>query len=54
MAEPTQTPPEQPSPSLTPQPNQILTQPATVENCRADYTAAADVRGRLGWKDSRN
>ncbi|WP_159391131.1 hypothetical protein [Streptomyces viridochromogenes] len=51
MTNGTDKPPEQPSPAQ-PQPNQILAQPATVETCRADYDAGADVRSRLGWKDA--
>ena len=43
-------PPEQPS--LTPQPNQIMAEPATVESCQQDYADASDVRSRLGWKDA--
>ena len=39
-------------PSLTPQPNQIMAEPATVESCQQDYDASADVRQRLGWKDA--
>jgi hypothetical protein len=40
-----------PEPDLTPQPNQILATPDTVEACKQEYAAGADVRGRLGWKD---
>lgn len=42
---------QQPERDLTPQPNEILAEPATVENCQADYADASDVRSRLGWKD---
>ncbi|WP_159056569.1 hypothetical protein [Streptomyces yokosukanensis] len=38
---------QQPEPDLTPRTNQILAEPATVENCRADYDAAADIRQRM-------
>ncbi|MEV7793400.1 hypothetical protein AB0O68_15615 [Streptomyces sp. NPDC087512] len=36
---------------LTPQPNQVMAEPATVQACQADYAAGADIRERLGWKD---
>ncbi len=39
--------PPQPTPTQPPQPNRILAQPATIAACRADYTAAQDVRDRL-------
>lgn len=42
----------QPEPDRTPQPNRVLAEPATVEACRSDYDAGADVRARLGWKDA--
>ncbi|MEU1445484.1 hypothetical protein [Streptomyces mirabilis] len=42
MQEPNGQPDQQPS--RTPQPNQILAVPATIENCRTDWEAAADVR----------
>ncbi|GGR71012.1 MULTISPECIES: hypothetical protein [Streptomyces] len=42
--------PEQPD--LTPQPSQILAEPATPAACQQDYAQAADIRERLGWKDS--
>lgn len=48
--EPTQPTPDQPS--LTPQPNRILAEPADVEACARDYADGADVRSRLGWKDA--
>lgn len=50
MPEPTQPPPVQPSPE-PPRENPIYRQPATVDACRADYEAGADIRARLGWKD---
>lgn len=53
MPETTDQPQGQPIPTQ-PQPNQILSQPATVDTCRADYDAAADVRGRLGWTDGQS
>jgi hypothetical protein len=46
-------PPDQPT-QAQPQPNRILAEPATVDQCKADYQAAADVRGRLGWKDGQS
>lgn len=39
-------------PSLKPQPNQILAEPATPEACQQDYADGADIRDRLGWHDS--
>jgi hypothetical protein len=41
---------DQPTPQHTPEPrrpNPIFRQPATVEACREDYEAGADVRRRL-------
>lgn len=47
-------PADQPTPaSLTPQPNQILAVPATVEACRADYDDASDVRAVMAQQDAR-
>jgi hypothetical protein len=40
-------------PSLTPQPNRILAEPATVDTCRADYDAAADVREVMAQQEAR-
>lgn len=37
----------------TPQPNRILAEPATVENCRTDYNAGADVRQTLAAQEAR-
>ncbi|MYR45064.1 hypothetical protein [Streptomyces sp. SID5910] len=37
---------------LTPRTNQVLSEPATVQACQADYAAGADIRLRLGWKDA--
>lgn len=37
---------------LTPQPNQILAEPATVQNCAADYEAGADVRVRMARQEA--
>jgi len=42
---------DQQEPDHTPQPNPIIGRPATVEDCQADYQAAADIRARLGWKN---
>ena len=44
---------QQPEPDRTPQPNQILAVPATVENCRADYQASADVRQTMAQQDAK-
>jgi hypothetical protein len=41
-------------PDHTPQPSPIIGRPATVEDCRADYEAAADIRARLGWTNGSN
>jgi hypothetical protein len=50
----TDQPPEQPSPaSLTPQPDQILAEPATVQACQQDYAAGADVRQTLAAQEAR-
>ncbi|MFI8301542.1 hypothetical protein ACIGCZ_37170 [Streptomyces nigra] len=51
MANRTDQHPEQPS--LTPQPNQILAQPATVQACRADYKAGTDVRQTMAQQDAK-
>lgn len=53
MQEPTSQADQQPSPALTPQPNQILAVPATVENCRTDYQASADVRQTMAQQDAK-
>ncbi|MER7813820.1 hypothetical protein [Streptomyces sp. NPDC096153] len=47
MAAPEHDAPEQRTQVTQPQPNRILSEPATVQTCRADYEAAADVRARL-------
>ena len=44
---------QQPEPDRTPQPNRILAEPATVEACRADYDAAADIRQTLAEQEAR-
>jgi hypothetical protein len=41
------TPPAAPEPDRTPRENSILAEPATVEACRRDYDAGADVRALL-------
>jgi hypothetical protein len=46
MAHRTDLPPEQDSPA-PPRPSRILAEPATVEACQQDYSAAPDVRSRL-------
>ncbi|WP_164662366.1 hypothetical protein [Streptomyces sp. S1D4-20] len=53
VQEPTSQADQQPSPALTPQPNQILAVPATVENCRTDYQASADVRQTMAQQDAK-
>lgn len=45
---------QQPKTDLTPQPNQILAQPATVQACRADYDDASDVRAVMAQQDARH
>ncbi|MFK0124906.1 hypothetical protein ACIQSP_16515 [Streptomyces nigra] len=44
---------QQPEPDRTPQPNQILAQPATVDACRADYQAGTDVRQTMAQQDAK-
>ena len=51
MANRTDQQPEQPS--LTPQPNQILAEPATVDACLADYQAGTDVRQTMAQQDAK-
>ncbi|MDX3034176.1 hypothetical protein [Streptomyces scabiei] len=48
------TPEPSPEPDRTPRDNPIYRQPATVETCRQDYEAGADIRRRLGWKDGQS
>jgi hypothetical protein len=43
----------QPSPTLAPQPNRILAEPATPAACAADYEAGADVRQTLAAQEAR-
>lgn len=43
---------EQQQPDLTPQPNQILAEPATVHACQQDYAAAADVRQTMTQQEA--
>lgn len=38
---------------LTPQPNPILTEPATVQACQQDYDAGADVRQTMAQQEAR-
>ncbi|WP_179272379.1 hypothetical protein [Streptomyces sp. XY006] len=38
-------------PDLTPQPNQILAEPATPQRCAEDYAQAADIRDRMDQQD---
>ena len=54
MPERTDQHPEQPTPSpWSPPPGRILSQPSTVQQCRAEYAAAADVRHRMDQQDAR-
>ncbi|MEV5977519.1 hypothetical protein [Streptomyces sp. NPDC052114] len=39
-------------PDLTPQPNQIIAKPATVEACQDDYADAAAVCLRMAQQDA--
>ncbi|MFI2761372.1 hypothetical protein ACH5A3_21260 [Streptomyces echinatus] len=51
----TSPPPGPPTPApLAPQPNRVLAEPATVEACRADYVAGADVRQTLAAQEARH
>lgn len=43
----------EPEPDLTPQPNQILAAPATVQACQQDYAAGADVRQTMADQEAR-
>lgn len=45
---------QQPKPDYTPQPNQILAQPATVQACQQDYAQAAEVRQVMTQQETRN
>ncbi|MCX4703891.1 hypothetical protein [Streptomyces sp. NBC_01373] len=40
-------------PTLTPQPNRILAEPADVAACQRDYAAGADVRDTIAQQDAR-
>ena len=40
-------------PTLTPQPNRVLAEPATVQACARDYQAAADVRQTIAAQEAR-
>ncbi|MFB7597231.1 hypothetical protein [Streptomyces sp. NPDC056160] len=40
-------------PDLTPRPNAVLAEPATVQACQQDYAAAADVRQTLAAQEAR-
>lgn len=47
-------PPDQPTPgSWTPVPGRILSEPGTVDQCKADYEAGADVRQTLAAQEAR-
>jgi hypothetical protein len=45
--------PQEPTPTLAPQPNRILAEPATVAACNRDYAQAADVRQTLAAQEAR-
>ena len=47
---PAYTPAEEPD--RAPRPNRTVAEPATIQACQADYADSADIRRRLGWKDS--
>ncbi|MFF3511553.1 hypothetical protein [Streptomyces sp. NPDC002573] len=54
MPERTDQPQAQPTPaSPALQPSRILAEPATVDTCRADYLAGADVRQTLAAQEAR-
>jgi len=52
VQERTDQPSREPSPRA-PQENKILAEPATVQACRADYDAGADVRQTLAAQEAR-
>jgi len=43
---------EQPECDLTPQPNQILSEPATVAACQQDYADGADVLQTMAQQEA--
>lgn len=45
--------PSAPAQNLKPQPNPIVAEPATVEACRTDYEAAADIRQTMARQEAR-
>ncbi|MGW0012543.1 hypothetical protein ACWDVX_22710 [Streptomyces tendae] len=53
MAHGTDPEPQQPSPAQQPRPNPIISQPATVETCQADYAAGADIRQAMARQEAR-
>ncbi len=55
MPERTDQSPEQPTPEpdLTPQPNPITAEPASVEACQQDYAEAADVRRTIAQQEAK-
>lgn len=53
MTNRTDQPAQQPSPALTPQPNRILAEPATLAACARDYAAGADVRQTMAQQDAK-
>ncbi|WP_159027525.1 hypothetical protein [Streptomyces sp. NRRL S-1896] len=53
MQERTHAQPQPPTPPLTPQPNRILAEPATIDACARDYAQAADVRQALAAQEAR-
>jgi hypothetical protein len=42
----------EPEPDLTPQPNQILAEPATPELCAQDYADGADIRQTMAQQEA--
>lgn len=54
MPQSTSTQPQQPTPeAFAPRTNQVLTEPATVAACQADYDDADDIRRRMDRQDGR-
>lgn len=54
MVNRTDQPQGQPSPTLwVPVPGRILSEPGTVDQCRADYAAGADVRQTLTAQEAK-
>jgi hypothetical protein len=45
--------PTEAEPDRTPQPNQILSEPATPQACAEDYANGADVRAQMAKQEAR-